>query len=81
MTESTCSICTQIITEEHGGIHCSCGRIHCCDSKCIPEHYCPKGISQRQDIELCPSCEGEVVDGLVQDKEDKELDNLYSGWF
>jgi len=81
MKENNCSVCKEIITHEHGGIHCSCGRIFCCEPECIPEHYCSKGISQRQDIDICPSCEDELLAEFEKEKEDAELDALYGPWY
>ena len=78
--KDNCVTCKQVITEKHGGIRCSCGRLYCCDSRCIPEHYCPKGISQKQNIDLCPACEDELLAEFEKDKEDAELDALYGCW-
>jgi len=71
-----CTVCKEIVTFEHGGIHCSCGRIYCCEPKCIPEHYLSKDSSQRQDIDICPACEDELLADFEKEKEDAELDKF-----
>ena len=78
--EFLCNTCAQTILEEHGGIHCKCGKVYCCNYKCIDKRYLSKSISQRQNIEMCPSCEDEMLDKVIKEKEDKELQYYYGIW-
>lgn len=66
-----CNTCGKTITKKHGGIHCSCGKVYCCSSQCVPEYYCNEHSSKSQEISLCQFCENELMEEIEEENQRK----------
>ncbi len=72
-----CITCKGVISDSHGGIGCSnCDSLYCCETRCIPQEFLKKDVSQSHNIDHCPRCVVSKADEMLKGSADNHFQTV-----